>query len=231
MTVAHLNFAGNLPFSTDWLKRKDNGRVRCSLLAFKRETASNDFSRHPKTSKASSVSLLKRQEAAAKLAMLKAEMEHHANVAETQALAAKNTAEAHALVAKNRAEAQALVAKNRAEAQALVAKSTAEEQALVAKSTAELAKREKMRDIAAVSAEREALNEVEEDNRGMLPSDDESVGRQQHLQQYLEVQSKDVSPLPHKCVTFCPKHGSNGKSDSLMNEEGLGVSRGTNVNA
>ena len=98
-----------------------------------------------------------------------------------------------------------------------------------------------MRDIAAVSAELEALNEVEEDDRGMLPSDDEIVRRQHHLQQYLEVQSKDVSPLqsdsevdeamPHKCVTFLPKHGSNGKSHSLMNEEGLGVSRGTNVNA
>ena len=44
--------------------------------------------------------------------------------------------------------------------------------------------------MAAISAELEALNEV----IGMLPSD-ESVGRQNHLQQYLEVQSKDVSPL------------------------------------
>ena len=55
--------------------------------------ASKGSSRHSKVSKASSASLLRRQEAVVKLAMLKAEMEHHDNVAEAQALVAKSTAE------------------------------------------------------------------------------------------------------------------------------------------
>ena len=145
------------------------------LKGDKVSVCSSKQSRHSRISTASSQ---RRQEAAAKVAKLKKEMEYHDSLAEAEATLAKEKAEAEIRLARKQAE---------------------------------LAKKVKERDLAIANAELKALRVVEEEAE-MLPNDDESIGKQQRLQQYIESQNElkaqaiadqeSNQDMPHKFVKF-----------------------------
>lgn len=149
------------------------------LKGDKASVSSSKQSRHTRNSSASSRSSARMQEAAAKVARLKKEMEYHDTIAEAEA---------------------------------------------------KLAKKMKERDLAIASAEFNALKVVEEEAE-MLPQDDESVGKQEHLRQYIESQNElkaqaiadqqDNHGMPHKRVTFHDPNESisgDGGSEQVANQ-------------
>ena len=145
------------------------------LKSDKGSVGSSKQSRRSRVSAASSRSSVQRKrEAAATVARLKREMEYHDSLAEAEATLAKERAETEATLAKERAEAEASLAKERAEAEIMLTR----KQAM-------LSKKIKERDLAVASAELNALYLVEEEEAEMLPNDDESVGKQEYLQQYI----------------------------------------------